>query len=72
MTLETRHPTDLLNSGFLKVGSVPILWWHENEEVIKNYLKKNNYSEEDSQTVFIAKDQLRVWKWDQLPMEFQF
>ena len=29
--------------GFKKVGDVPILWWHENQKVIDNYLKKNNY-----------------------------
>ncbi|MFD0712964.1 GNAT family N-acetyltransferase [Paenibacillus sp. GCM10027626] len=31
--------------GFSKVGDLPILWWHENEQVISNYLKKNNYTE---------------------------
>ncbi|MBB3072463.1 RimJ/RimL family protein N-acetyltransferase [Paenibacillus baekrokdamisoli] len=30
--------------GFVKVGDLPILWWHENKDVISNYLKKNNYS----------------------------
>lgn len=29
--------------GFSKIGTVPILWWHENQDVIVNYLKKNNY-----------------------------
>ncbi|WP_274362325.1 GNAT family N-acetyltransferase [Paenibacillus thermotolerans] len=29
--------------GFHKVGEVPILWWHENKQVISNYLIKNNY-----------------------------
>lgn len=29
--------------GFRKVGDVPILWWHENKNVIEKYLKKNNY-----------------------------
>jgi RimJ/RimL family protein N-acetyltransferase len=29
--------------GFKKIGDVPILWWHENTEVIENYLKKFNY-----------------------------
>lgn len=29
--------------GFNKVGEVPILWWHENKQVISNYLLKYNY-----------------------------
>lgn len=29
--------------GFEKVGDVPILWRHENPDVIRNYLHKNNY-----------------------------
>ncbi|WP_078381999.1 GNAT family N-acetyltransferase [Sutcliffiella halmapala] len=29
--------------GFTKLGEVPILWWHQNQDVIRNYLKKNNY-----------------------------
>jgi len=29
--------------GFNKVGEVPILWWHENKQVISNYLIKYNY-----------------------------
>ncbi|WP_313640875.1 GNAT family N-acetyltransferase [Paenibacillus sp.] len=29
--------------GFNKVGEVPILWWHENKQVISNYLINYNY-----------------------------
>ena len=29
--------------GFRHVGNVPILWWHENKQVIENYLKKYHY-----------------------------
>lgn len=32
-----------LKLGFNKVGEVPILWWHENKQVISNYLIKYNY-----------------------------
>ncbi|UVI29294.1 GNAT family N-acetyltransferase [Paenibacillus spongiae] len=32
--------------GFTKVGDVPILWWHENQDVIHQYLKKYHYSTE--------------------------
>lgn len=30
--------------GFSKIEDVPILWWHESQDVINNFLKKNNYS----------------------------
>lgn len=30
--------------GFDKVGELPILWWHENKQVISNYLLKYNYT----------------------------
>ncbi|WP_314585992.1 GNAT family N-acetyltransferase [Paenibacillus terrigena] len=29
--------------GFSKVGEVPILWWHEDKQVIANYLVKYSY-----------------------------
>lgn len=29
--------------GFRHVGNLPILWWHENKEVIENYLKRYHY-----------------------------
>lgn len=29
--------------GFDKVGELPILWWHENKEVIQQYLSEYNY-----------------------------
>ncbi|MGZ9583711.1 GNAT family N-acetyltransferase [Paenibacillus marinisediminis] len=32
-----------LKLGFQKVGEVPILWWHENKQVISKYLMKYNY-----------------------------
>lgn len=33
-----------LKLGLKKAHEVPILWWHENKEVIARYLKKYNYS----------------------------
>lgn len=30
--------------GFKKVGEVPILWWHENKQVIADYLATYNYT----------------------------
>lgn len=33
-----------LKLGFNKIKEYDMLWWHENPDVIKNYLKKYNYS----------------------------
>jgi len=35
--------------GFNKVGEVPILWWHENKQVISDYLLKYNYKSKNQE-----------------------